>query len=239
MLAKNNNKIKSQYFDFKKELKFNLNKISEYRGWNGLFIIKFDILKGENLHNSFINSNYQILLNKEKIFVVTKGKIELKLNGSSFFLKEFDAVDFITELDEYEIKCTQDATMYMISSKDLESYKGKPIFFNFKKNTIIKDLWGGNCISRPYEGKGLTLVLFDLKPGFKFEDKGHANEQITWLIKGEMNFHADGNHKLLSCNDGVDIGPNHVHGGISNGAIGFDAFFPKRQELKYRKDLKK
>jgi hypothetical protein len=54
-----------------------------------------------------------------------------------------------------------------------------------------------------------------------------------------MNFHADGNHKLLSCNDGVDIGPNHVHGGISNGAIGFDAFFPKRQELKYRKDLKK
>ena len=31
----------------------------------------------------------------------------------------------------------------------------------------------------------------------------------------------------------IDIGPKHPHGGVSNGAIGFDAFYPKREEQKY------
>ena len=79
----------------------------------------------------------------------------------------------------------------------------------------------------------MTLVLFDLKPGFKFEDKGHANEQITWLTNGEMAFYSNGNKKTLTADIGVSIGPNHVHGGVSKGALGFDAFFPKRIEEKY------
>ena len=33
---------------------------------------------------------------------------------------------------------------------------------------------------------------------------------------------------------GVSIGPNQVHGGLSNGALGFDAFYPKRSEVKYK-----
>ena len=37
---------------------------------------------------------------------------------------------------------------------------------------------------------------------------------------------------------GVDIGPNHEHGGVSNGAIGFDAFFPKRESGKYMQPIK-
>jgi quercetin dioxygenase-like cupin family protein len=74
-----------------------------------------------------------------------------------------------------------------------------------------------------------------LKKGFEFEDKGHENEQITWLIEGKMNFHSNGESKILTSeNGGIDIGPNHLHGGVSEGAIGFDAFFPKRQEAKYR-----
>ena len=96
-------------------------------------------------------------------------------------------------------------------------------------------MWGGQCISRLYESRELTIVLFDLKNGFEFEDKGHANEQITWLIDGKMNFYSNGISKTLTPeNGGIDIGPHHVHGGVSEGAIGFDAFFPKRQEAKYK-----
>ena len=40
--------------------------------------------------------------------------------------------------------------------------------------------------------------------------------------------------KLLKVDEGTSIGKNHFHGGISNGAIGFDAFFPKRDETKYK-----
>ncbi len=123
----------------------------------------------------------------------------------------------------------------MIGAKDTKICKDKSFFFNFKKDIEARNLWGGQIISRPYEGKELTLVLFDLKPGFKFEDKGHANEQITWLTNGEMAFYSNGNKKTLTVDLGVSIGPNHVHGGVSGGALGFDAFFPKRIEEKYKK----
>ena len=59
--------------------------------------------------------------------------------------------------------------------------------------------------------------------------------KITWLIDGKMNFYSNGISKTLTPeNGGIDIGPHHVHGGVSEGAIGFDAFFPKRQEAKYK-----
>ena len=43
-------------------------------------------------------------------------------------------------------------------------------YFNFKKDIKAIDIWGGQCISRPYSGVDLNIVLFDLKPGFEFND---------------------------------------------------------------------
>ena len=226
--------IKSKYFNFNQSLKSNGHFISEYKGWNSLLITKFDMKKGKVLDNNHINSRYPELNGKQKIFVTTKGVLQIKYEGSESLLREYDAVDFVSSSQTYEMKSLEDSVIFMISAKNLTSQSGKSIFFNFKKDIKSKDLWGGQCISRPYEGQGLTLVLFDLKPGFKFEDKGHGNEQITWLIFGKMDFHTNGEHKTLSPDSGVDIGPNHVHGGVSGGAMGFDAFFPKRQEIKYK-----
>ena len=124
----------------------------------------------------------------------------------------------------------------MISSEKSKNLNSEIKHFNFLKNIKSTNLWGGQIISRPYEGKNLTLVLFDLKRGFKFEDKGHSNEQITWLIKGNMDFYANSKKKKLCKDNGVSIGAKHLHGGTSKGAIGFDAFYPKRIEKKYRKN---
>ena len=178
--------IKSKYFNFKGSLKSNDHFISEYKGWNSLLVTKFDIKKGKVLDSSHINSRYPELNGKQKIFVATKGVLQIKYDGSESLLREYDAVDFVSSSQKYEMKIKEDAVIFMISAKNLVNQSGKPVFFNFKKDIEIKDLWGGQCISRPYEGSGLTLVLFDLKPGFKFEDKGHKNEQITWLIFGKM-----------------------------------------------------
>ena len=76
-----------------------------------------------------------------------------------------------------------------------------------------------------------------MKKGFEFRDEGHANEQITWLIDGKMSFYADKEKKILNTSEGIDIGENHVHGGISDGALGFDVFYPKRDEKRYRKNI--
>ena len=77
-------------------------------------------------------------------------------------------------------------------------------------------------------------VLFKLKKGFKFYDKGHKNEQITWLIKGKMKFYVKNKKSSLIANKtAVDIGSYDFHGGKSYGAVGFDAFSPKRSEKRY------
>ena len=49
-----------------------------------------------------------------------------------------------------------------------------------------------------------------------------------------MDFYVKNLKKKLCSGLGVDIAGYDVHGGISNGAIGFDAFYPKREEEKYK-----
>ena len=227
--------IKSNFFNFEEKLTFNKIQSSYYLGWNNLLIIKFEIIKNNIFEKKVIDISYPDLKDKQKIFVVTKGTLEVEVDNQKNTLNEFDAFDLVNKNEEYEISAKENSVFFVICAKDLDGQIGKNVFFNFKKDLEKRDLWGGQCISRPYEGSGLTLVLFDLKKGFEFEDKGHENEQITWLIEGKMNFHSNGKSKTLTSeNGGIDVGPNHSHGGVSAGAIGFDAFFPKRQEAKYR-----
>ena len=229
------NEINSNFFNFEKKLISNKIQSSHYLGWNNLLIIKFEIIKNNIFDKKIIDTSYPDLKDKQKIFVVTKGTLEIKIDNQKNTLNVFDAFDLGNKNEEYEISAKENSVFFVICAKDLDGQTGTNVFFNFKKDLEKRDLWGGQCISRPYEGSGLTLVLFDLKKGFVFEDKGHENEQITWLIEGKMNFHSNGESKTLtSQNGGIDIGPNHSHGGVSAGAIGFDAFFPKRQEAKYR-----
>lgn len=235
--SKSSTKNKSEYFDFKKLSRSIENIIAyEYIGWNGLNVTKFYLPAKTNISNSLIDQHYPDLIKKEKIFVTTQGNLKLKSDEFNALFKEFDAVDFASARQNYTFNSLEDTTIFMIGAKDSKFNDSKNNFFNFKKDIKAKDLWGGQIISRPYEGMDLTLVLFDLKPGFKFEDKGHSNEQITWLTKGLMEFYANGEKKTITPDIGVDIGPNHVHGGVSSGAMGFDAFFPKRQETKYKKN---
>ena len=230
-----NNIINSKFFYFKQKLISEEFIISDYMGWNSLKIVKFETIRDKIFDNKTIDVNYPEIKNKQKIFIVTKGYLEFEIDGKKNIFTEFDAIDFVEVNKKFEISVKKDTVFFIISAINSNNQIGNNIYFNFKNDIEKKDLWGGQCISRPYEGVGLTVVLFDLKNGFEFEDKGHANEQITWLIEGEMKFYANGESKILtSKNDGIDIGPHHIHGGVSAGAIGFDAFFPKRQEAKYR-----
>ena len=124
--------------------------------------------------------------------------------------------------------------LFIILRKNNSSINKKNNYFNFEKNLKKINLWGGEIISRVFNGQNMTIVLFKLKRGFKFHDKGHRNEQITWLIKGKMKFYFKKSHMSLEANKtSVDIGPHDSHGGVSMGAIGFDVFSPKRSEKRY------
>ena len=230
----------TNYFNFIENLKSNKNiDFFSYTGWSGLQVVKLLIPKSKKITNLQLDESFPHLVNKEKIFISTENNIEFKSDDMNKTLIKFDAVDIVSKNIKYEFSSLKDTFIFMISSSKSETSEGKSIYFNFKKDLEARNLWGGQIISRPYEGKELTVVLFDLKPGFKFEDKGHANEQITWLTEGKMDFYSNNKKKLLKTDIGVSIGPNHLHGGVSGGALGFDAFFPKRNEDKYKTDTNK
>jgi len=229
-----NNKFNSKFFKFIYP-KINSNiKISSYWGWNKSLVSNLSFKNSDVINNFFIKKNFPSILHKEKIFIVVSGKSKFKSNKKNLSLKKFDAVSIFSDSFDYSFECNKDTQLFIISSEKFKKRKHKSIFFNFKKDMKMIDIWGGRCLSRPYSGIELNIVLFDLKRGFSFSDQGHSNEQITWLISGSMSFYSDKIKGKLTKKKGVDIGFYHKHGGLSNGAIGFDAFFPKRNENKYK-----
>lgn len=229
-----NKKINSKFFKFTNFQIENNIKISSYYGWNKSLILKITFKKFDRIDNLFIKKNFFNILDKEKIFIITSGKSKFKSNKKNLNLKKFDAISIFSDNFDYSFECQKDTQLFIVSSEKFKKKKHKCVFFNFKKNIKVIDIWGGQCLSRPYSGVDLNIVLFDLKRGFKFSDIGHSNEQITWLISGSMKFYSDRLNEKLTNKKGIDIGPFHKHGGLSNGAIGFDAFFPKRIEKKYK-----
>lgn len=226
--------LKSNYFKFKNDPSINNFWFSEYKGWNGLIIMKLNLENNAIIDNNSIKSKYFDVSDKEKIIILVKGNIEVKSNNKTYSLNEFDAVNFYADNTSYTIKSNSNSQIFIISADKLKPQKKDPIFFNFLKDIKPKDIWGGQCISRVFFGESLNVVLFDLKSGFKFNDTGHENEQITWVIKGDMDFYVENVKEKLTEDNGVDIGSFQIHGGVSNGAIGFDAFYPKREEKKYK-----
>lgn len=220
--------IESNFFKFRKK------KIDIYKGWNKSSIIKIQLNNNDIKTNQDLIKIEKNIIKNEKLIIIKKGKVDIIANKRLYKLDKLDALNLFSSCKDLKIMAKEFSEIYIVSCLTNKNRLGNPFFFNFKRDLKSKNLWGGKCISRIYYGRELNVVMFNLKKGFKFHDYGHKNEQITWLIKGKMQFNAGKKNKLLKVDNGVSIGKNHPHGGVSQGAIGFDAFFPKRNEAKYK-----
>lgn len=220
----------SNFFKFKRK---NISDV--FKGWNSSCVLKLNLKKKTTKeYKDFLKIENNLKL-KEKLIIVKKGKINIKLKNRSYEMTDLDTLNIFSNFKDIKLTTHSDCELYLICCLNTDKISKKAILFNFKKDIKPKNLWGGRCVSRVYYGNKLNVVMFDLKKGFKFHDNGHKNEQITWLINGEMMFYANTKKKLLKTDEGISIWKNHAHGGLSNGAIGFDAFFPKRRENRYKK----
>ena len=230
----NKKQAKTSFFNFKKIINTRNYKVSYYKGWHNLLVLRVNLLKLTQNKNLFTHIETKKMEKLEKVIILSKGTLSIKKKNLLKKLKKFDCIHTKSSLKDLKIKNNGKSELFIIfGSKNLKM-NNKLNFFNFEKNLKKTDLWGGKCISRVFNGKGMTLVLFKLKKGFRFHDNGHKNEQLTWLVNGKMKFYVKNRSKLLKSNGAsVDIGPHDYHGGMSLGAIGFDAFSPKRSEKRY------
>ena len=228
----NKNNKKSFFFKFKKK-KENSNYLINYlQGWSGIELFKIEIKKN-NVFNSSDLSVYSKFKKFEYNLLLKNGSVIFQNKKKKINLKQNDLFTLQTTSDDISIKAKKKSNVFIVRTK-IKNSQNKSKKYNFIKNIKPRNLWGGKCISRLLQTKNITIVMFNLKKNFQFYDKGHHNEQITWLFKGKMKFFISKNSRILTSDHGVDIGKYITHGGISSGAIGFDIFFPKRKEQKYK-----
>ena len=105
----------SKYFEFIKEPSDHEFLLSEFKGWNGLIVMELNLPKNLNIKSDSIKSKYFDIKEKEKIFVLTKGKAKIYLEDNSYTLKEFDALNLYSRNSNYEIKSEKIVNFYCIS----------------------------------------------------------------------------------------------------------------------------
>ena len=107
-------------------------------------------------------------------------------------------------------------------------------WFNFDKLPASKGVWPGET-NYIFHTEKVTLMKFTGKKGYVFSDKGHKQEQVTVLLKGEFKFTVEGETRIMKEWGAVFIAPMEKHGGEAlTDVMGIDIFFPKRKEKKYR-----
>ena len=204
-------------------------KVSIFKGWNNSSVIKLKIHKnGVKNYKDLLKIDKKLHQN-EKIIILRKGKIKIHIDKKNFKMSKLDVLNLFSNNREIKITALENSEIFFVYCIKKDQTSGKPKLFNFKKDIKPKNLWGGECISRVYYGKVLNVVMFDLKKDLNFMTTVQ-NEQITWLLSGQMEF--TWIKKLLKVDEGVSIGKVFFMGNFN--VIGFDAFFPRRNENRYK-----
>jgi quercetin dioxygenase-like cupin family protein len=108
-----------------------------------------------------------------------------------------------------------------------------PYFFDPKTRTG-KELAPG-VVARTFWGDRVLVALVDLAPGAVVPPHSHPHEQVTTLLRGNLEITAGG--ETRSCKPGdVCVFPGGTEHGVVNGAEParvIDTFAPVREEYKF------
>ena len=82
-------------------------------------------------------------------------------------------------------------------------------------------------------GEKMSWILWDIKKGSKLPEHRHVNEQIMYVIEGELEFTLNGKASICGPGSVIVIPSNQAHSGISRTSCQIlDVFSPVREEYK-------
>jgi len=78
------------------------------------------------------------------------------------------------------------------------------------------------------------VTFFDFAPGSVVPRHEHPHEQITYVVRGALEFTLGGETVVLRAGDGVCCPPGIVHGAVvlDEHTVALDAWYPQREEYK-------
>lgn len=107
--------------------------------------------------------------------------------------------------------------MDFFSEKDL---KARQVL----EGITLKAAWGENAM----------MTIFDFEPGAEIPSHSHPHEQITYVVKGKMEFTLGGKTVILGEGDGVVVPAGVEHRARVRGghAKAVDAWYPMREDYR-------
>lgn len=78
------------------------------------------------------------------------------------------------------------------------------------------------------------LTFFDFAPHSVLPYHAHPHEQITFVIRGALEFNLDGEIRVLRAGEGVCVPPNVPHSAtvLDEPTFVVDAWYPQREDYK-------
>ncbi len=104
----------------------------------------------------------------------------------------------------------------------------------FVKNSDIPPTALGGGVSRKILGMGGSLMMVEVtfSAGGIGAPHAHPHEQVSYLVKGEMEFTLAGETRILHAGDSVYIPANALHGTVAvTDAVILDVFTPIREDF--------
>lgn len=94
-----------------------------------------------------------------------------------------------------------------------------------------RQVWDG-ITARVVNGDRLTMALVDLAPGTPLQEHLHENEQLGFIVQGELTFTIGGETSTLGPGDTYNIPSNVPHSGQTgpDGCVALDIFAPVRAD---------
>ena len=98
---------------------------------------------------------------------------------------------------------------------------------------VVKQVFDGIGL-RAVSGDKAMMTFFDFAPDAVIPSHKHPHEQITYVVKGELEFTVEGETQVLGEGDGVVVLSNQEHSArvLSKPAKAVDAWYPIREDYK-------
>ena len=104
----------------------------------------------------------------------------------------------------------------------------------FKESELkSKQVAEGARVKSVYSEKTM-ITFFEFEPGSSVPMHSHENEQITYVLEGELEFNLNGNIKVLKKGEGVIVPANVEHCAriLDKPAKALDSWHPIRDDYK-------
>ena len=104
------------------------------------------------------------------------------------------------------------------------------VFSSFNAQRPIP-IWEG-IQARAINGQRLTVALVDLAPNTVVQEHRHGNEQLGFIVQGELTFTIGGETRTLRAGETYAIPPDVPHSAVTGaqGCVALDTFAPGRAD---------